>query len=434
MLAFVSAMFCWPHQVKAIDDGVKLRLAFQAEIRSLFEKGAYAELESLEEKLRISQEMLPEGFPKSKFFNLGIVPLDMLDEDAWVKCLERLSQWEKSFPRSIAAPVAHASVLVSYAWKARGGGYSDTVRQEGWQLFEERLASARRILEAASESRQKSAEWFDPMLRIGMGQNWERRDYDRLFDEACKRFPQYTGYYYLRAVNLLPRWHGSEGEWEADLKEKCLKLDKEQAYITYARTVWAMDAAYYGNIFQESKVEWSLVKPGFDLLRKRFPDSEWNLNKFCRIAIDAGDDDAARIWLKQIGDKPMMDVWKKRATFVEAQNRLGVTSAVTTTPSVAPSSPPASLADLLPGTKWKWNGSGSKPLEFRKDGKVTKADWDTKGLVTGWEVSGPNEIKLTVRQGRTTNLNATLHFAADRESFSGMDFNGSALKKSSRAQ
>ena len=326
LVTFVVAILSWPQQMEAIEDGVKTRLAFQAEIRALFEKGAYSELESLEEKLRTSQEMLPEGFPKSKFFNLGIAPLDTRDEEAWKRSLESLSEWQKSFPRSLAAPVAHASVLVAYAWKARGKSGADGVKDEGWELFEERLAKARNILEDAGEARQKSAEWFDPMLRIGMGQNWKRKDYDKLFDEAIKRFPEYTGYYYLRAVNLLPRWQGTEGEWEVDLKEKCRKLDKERAYITYARTVWAMDAAYYGNIFQESKVEWPLVMPGFDLLLERFPDSEWNLNKFCRIAIDAGDTDTARLWMKRIGDKPMMEVWFKRATFLEARQRLGLDS------------------------------------------------------------------------------------------------------------
>ena len=40
LLIVILAILSWPLQIEAIEDGVKTRLAFQAEIRALFEKGA----------------------------------------------------------------------------------------------------------------------------------------------------------------------------------------------------------------------------------------------------------------------------------------------------------------------------------------------------------------------------------------------------------
>ncbi|MFO1465163.1 MAG: hypothetical protein U1F35_01755 [Steroidobacteraceae bacterium] len=37
----------------------------------------------------------------------------------------------------------------SMAWKARGDGFSNTVTPEGWKLFEERLAKARKLMDEA---------------------------------------------------------------------------------------------------------------------------------------------------------------------------------------------------------------------------------------------------------------------------------------------
>jgi hypothetical protein len=93
------------------------------------------------------------------------------------------------------------------------------------------------------------------------------------------------------------------------------------------------------------------------------------------------------------------------------------------------------LAEVLAGTKWLWEGSKYRVLEFRKDGKVDLDDWTRKGLVTAWEASGPNKIKLTIVGGRRDGNSATLEFSEDRNSFTGIDFDGhTAVSKSPRAE
>lgn len=99
-------------------------------------------------------------------------------------------------------------------------------------------------------------------------------------------------------------------------------------------------------------------------------------------------------------------------------------------PMIAVSTP---LQEFLVGTKWWWNGSKSWELTFKRDGTVDQPDWTRKGLVTGWRVTNPREVRLTILKGRTTNKTAQLVFADDRESFTGIDFGGKhAVAKSER--
>jgi hypothetical protein len=94
-----------------------------------------------------------------------------------------------------------------------------------------------------------------------------------------------------------------------------------------------------------------------------------------------------------------------------------------------------SLDAFLVGTKWLWHGSPRNAIIFKEDGTIEFPNNTNTGLVTRWEVTGKNQVKLNILKGRTTNTTATLEFASDRRSFTGIDFNGSsAIARSPRAQ
>lgn len=91
------------------------------------------------------------------------------------------------------------------------------------------------------------------------------------------------------------------------------------------------------------------------------------------------------------------------------------------------------LYEYLVGTKWLWNARADWVLTFLEDGTVDQADWIRKGLVTGWKVDNENQVTLSILKGRKNYMNATLIFADDRLSFTGLDFNGtSSIAKSDR--
>lgn len=122
----------------------------------------------------------------------------------------------------------------------------------------------------------------------------------------------------------------------------------------------------------------------------------------------------------------------KEGKLEEAKSAREKLAQIKTTTQPVPSGQ-APLQEYLVGTKWWWNGNKTWEMTFKADGTVEMGDWTRKGLVTGWRVVNPKEVRLTILRGRTTNKVATLVFADDRESFSGTDFDRKhAVAKSDR--
>lgn len=295
-------------------DGPIMRLGFTREVRELFENKAYAELDALEERLRLNKEQFPEGLWKLYFFSEAFTPSDTTDESAWQETFRKLKEWEAKNPASVAAPVAHAKTLVYYAWQARGNGSADTVTQERWTLYRERLQQARSILNQALKAHVVSPDWHYVMLKVALGQGWSREDYMGAFDEAVALEPAYYSNYAATCVYLLPRWHGTEGAWEAFILEQMNKLGTPEGQVAYARLTWTM-VGFYKNVFKQSKVKWEYVKMGFEEMLRQFPDSEWNLQNYCKFAVMAGDKQTAQNLFNRLGNPMVIDVWGNMGYF-----------------------------------------------------------------------------------------------------------------------
>src|SRR4051812_32718033 len=137
----------WPAQLTIVETPEdKERAEIRAESLALLTAGQYDTLDALARKHRGSKECYADGLWKLKEVYEGLVPAENNSETQWQARLAAIREWIKTKPESITARVALANTLVSYAWKARGGGYSDTVTQNGWKLFEQRLIEAMQVL------------------------------------------------------------------------------------------------------------------------------------------------------------------------------------------------------------------------------------------------------------------------------------------------
>jgi hypothetical protein len=289
-------------------------------VHALFEKDDFAALERMADELRASKARFPEGLWKLSIFYLGLKAGRYAKSDAdWQRWFARLDAWEKAFPNSITLPPTRAHALVSYAWRARGSGFADTVTEEGGKLFGERLAQARAVLEKAATLPSLCPEWYDVMLTVALGQGWERTEYEDLFAAAVAAEPEYYDFYFGKAYYLLPRWYGEPGDWERFAEDAARSYAAKGGMEIYARIAWAK-SGYYENLFRETRIEWPKMKQGFLDMEKRWPGSEWNLNNFCKFAAEAGDRETVAELLQRIGDKPMMNAWGTVGRFEKAKH------------------------------------------------------------------------------------------------------------------
>lgn len=246
-------------------------IANQAE--TLLEAKDYDQLDALAAKLRASKECSADGVWKLTSVYNGLIPSNSAPDTVWDGRLAALGVWAMARPESITARVAWGDVMVAYAWKARGGGEVNTVSPDGWRLFFQRLGQAAEILKVARSLNEKCPEYWNVLMRAALGLQANRLQFDGIFDEATNAGPGYEAYYYRRAIYLLPRWYGREGEWENDLASSADKLGGDDGDMLYARVIWNMHQSYFMNPFLEGDLSWKRVDNGFDIIEKRFPDA-----------------------------------------------------------------------------------------------------------------------------------------------------------------
>ena len=286
--------------------------------KSLFSAKDFDRLDALAKKHRESKEHYADGVWKLNEVYGGLY-LDKQASDAqWKEHLAALQDWVTAKPGSITARVALADELVTYAWKARGGGYAKTVTREGWKLFGERLKQAADVLAEARSFKESCPRWWSVRLTIALGLGADRADYDRIFNEAIAFDPTYTIYYTRKSYYLLPRWHGRPREWEAFLTRAADNLGGEDGDVLYARVVWSLHSyRAFSNIFDENRISWERTEKGFEVLAKRYPDSLAVKSERAYLAGLAGDLPKVRGYYDALDGKVDLSVWDSRDSFVE---------------------------------------------------------------------------------------------------------------------
>jgi len=279
----------------------------------------FVELDCLADHARSGKERLPGGLWKIHLLYQGLRqpvphPVHATQED-WTDLLQRLQRWVKARPDSITARVALALAYLDYAHDARGSGYSSTVSESGWKLFEERTAEAKRILKEASTLTTKCPEWYVGMQMVSVDQGWSVTEARALFEEANKFEPEYYTYARDLAYYLLPKWSGETGDTEKFVQEIADRIGGDRGDILYFQ-VAAADYVICG-CDDNPRLSWDRIKRGFEASEKHFGVSMQNLNRIAYLAsyFDERDPIYADKILTRIGDQWDVETWGSKEDF-----------------------------------------------------------------------------------------------------------------------
>jgi len=262
----------------------KERLEIRAKSLAVLNAQQYDELDTLARKYRSSKECYADGIWKLKEVYEGLVPDESESDARWERRLAAIRVWVKAKPESITARVALADVLISYAWKARGSGYANTVSQNGWNLFRERLKESVQVLNDSKNFKETCPRWWSNMLSASLGLGVERQTYEAVFKEAVKSEPANAGYYVQMAHYLLPRWHGKPNDISVFLKNAADQIGGDDGDTLYAQVSWYLQGIE-GNVFDNCNLSWERADHGFQVLEKRFPNSPLVQNGRAYIAV-----------------------------------------------------------------------------------------------------------------------------------------------------
>jgi hypothetical protein len=206
----------------------------------------------------------------------------------WDQALVRLQEWRTAFPASRTAAVAEATYWIAYADLARGDGYASEVPPMAWELYNVRMARARKVLEEANDT--ENPHWYSQMLTIAYAQRWPSKNTMELFEEAVRKEPYYYTHYFRVANRLAPRWGGTLKEFHTFVEKSVTRTRGRDGSTMYARLYWILAAIEWNqDPFSVLGIPWVKMRQGFDDLMKRYPDSQWNLNHYAYFACRAND-------------------------------------------------------------------------------------------------------------------------------------------------
>ncbi|HEY9715803.1 MAG TPA: DUF4034 domain-containing protein, partial [Chroococcales cyanobacterium] len=188
----------------------------------------------------------------------------------WSTYLPTLDEWMKAKPNTATAAVLKSEYLTDRAWQSRGGGYSNTVSEDGWKGFENDLKEARQVLEK-HKAGGACPVWYDEMSTVALGQGWDWDDHVALVEECHKRWPGYSEIDVNTVYYLQPRWYGKSDQWVTWMTKRCNQLKGDQGDKLYARCIMRMED-FYDNIFADFKsLKWARFEHGAQVLIKEFP-------------------------------------------------------------------------------------------------------------------------------------------------------------------
>lgn len=295
---------------------------YQHTVAEMLKEEKFEQLDCLADHLRATKQRFSGGMWKLHAFYAGlytpVAPQQHATEEDWKALLERLQKWSSARPQSLTALVALAWTYESYAWDARGQGYTNTVSESGWKLFEERYGEARQIADKAAAFPTKCPEWYLLMFALGRDEGWSVSQMRTLYEEATKFEPGY--YYFARmlAFYLLPRWSGETGDSEQFTEEAANRIGGDAGDILYFQIAnFTLCSCEDDN----PHLSWERIVKGFQAAEREYGGSMLNLNLIAHMAtfVSGSDPVIADQAITRIGDQWDYDEWTTKENFESAK-------------------------------------------------------------------------------------------------------------------
>lgn len=291
---------------------------YEAGVLAMLSERKFDRLEATASDLRSTKKRFPGGpWKLHKLYN-GVAMPDGgsgVSDSCWQGHLALLKEWMRQKSDSVTPCIALGGALVNYAWKARGNGFANTVTDEGWSMFQQRLEEAQTVLARVGEKRKTDPHWYLVMETLARGQGWDRKAFDKLFEEGVAVEPLYYYLYQDKAEYLLPRWYGEPGEWQNFADQATRRIGGQQGSALYFLIVDSVHRYYRTNVYSEANLSWQRVRQGyFDLVNLYGTDAH-NMNEIIVLAGMAGDRTLAHEMYGKIGDRWDPQSWRNKDLF-----------------------------------------------------------------------------------------------------------------------
>jgi hypothetical protein len=268
--------------------GYEERRAQQASYRDLLSHREFAKLDELAATFRRTKSFADPANSDLMNFYEGLRGGAGADES---QSLALVDAWIAARPSSVTARLVFADMLIDMAWKRRGGGYSDTVTQNGWAEFDSLMQKARRALADAGPAAADDPKYHQLLVRLAgdLGDG----DVAALATAAASR--THDMWVFLSASWYLSNKWGGSPKVNGDFIARAATLTKTTfgdglyAYLAYQ--------AAYGlsrEEFADIRLDSARVRSGCRDMIAASPKWVPTYHRCAMIAYRLGDDDAVR--------------------------------------------------------------------------------------------------------------------------------------------
>lgn len=258
--------------------------SYEEHIRKLLTAEKFEEIDRIAAAARVSKARLRGGYWELHILYGALNSFDGSDpgDSDYDALIARLKRWIGQRPDSITARVALSSIYLHYAWKARGDGYADTVTEEGWRGFNERIHLAKEVLHD-SMALGKDAEWYLTLQMVGREDGIELQGQKILFDQAVAFEPGYQYFYRAVAEMLMPRWFGEQGDIARFAEQASAKIGGKQGDLIYYH-IGSYIACHCKADPEFETLDWPRIKRGYLVQRELYGDAGYAESQMARLA------------------------------------------------------------------------------------------------------------------------------------------------------
>lgn len=212
----------------------------------------------------------------------------------------KLEAWREAVPKSANPYYLMAWIEMERAWKARGGGYANTVQDDAWPKFHAHVKIADEILAKARSIDPRNLPIAVERIHVATYGSGDLKRIVSRFEEALAIDPISEAAHRAMKVALEPQWYGSEELALDFVRETASRHPDARALdallvdthidIAFRHRRTAIDVSHY---FSQPEV-WEEVFPAMQRYVAAHPKDAWAHNRLAWLAWRGGQRDVAK--------------------------------------------------------------------------------------------------------------------------------------------
>lgn len=301
---------------------IAVQLEIANEINRLFDQQQFAVIEELAKKWDGSVEHfvdLEHETPTTFLMNRG-QEHHLADENTEQRNARYL-KWIDENPKNCQfMRILMSRIYLATGYRARGGGFANTVTEDAWEIFYENMEKSWGVIEPVFENEHIPAEAYTCAIIAGKNLQWPREDVNVYLRKSVEQWPTYHRTYAEEAVARLPRWGGQPEDTARFAKVLANKVGGDDGEILYAQVARHVTRFVgWKSIVIPTGFSPTRLMKGLVLLSEKTQD-EYAINQALLFAAMIQDADSAEKIIRrllELNREPSSQLWPKKYDLID---------------------------------------------------------------------------------------------------------------------